>query len=56
MDKQFGLMFLLQSYLGIASNVVEPWQREEKKSIGSERSVFSRSSYFLILIEGVAVE
>ena len=39
MDKQFGLMFLLQSYLGIASNVVEPWQREEKKSIGAERYV-----------------
>ena len=37
MDKQFGLMFLLQTYLGIASNVVEPWQREEKKSIGAER-------------------
>ncbi|KAI0744213.1 DNA/RNA polymerase [Daedaleopsis nitida] len=38
LDKQFGLMFLLQAYLGIASNVVEPWQREEKKSIGAERT------------------
>ena len=37
MDNQFGLMFLLQAYLGIASNVVEPWQREERKSIGAER-------------------
>ncbi|KAI0705092.1 hypothetical protein C8T65DRAFT_653194, partial [Cerioporus squamosus] len=38
MDKEFGLMFLLQAYLGIASNVVEPWQREERKSIGAERT------------------
>ncbi|RDX47961.1 DNA/RNA polymerase [Lentinus brumalis] len=38
MDKEFGLMFLLQTYLGIASNVVEPWQREERKSIGAERT------------------
>ncbi|KAI0746017.1 DNA/RNA polymerase [Earliella scabrosa] len=38
MDKQFGLIFLLQAYLGIASNVVEPWQREERKSIGAERT------------------
>lgn len=38
MDKQFGLHFLLQTYLGIASNVVQPGQREERKSIGAERS------------------
>ncbi|RPD54731.1 DNA/RNA polymerase [Lentinus tigrinus ALCF2SS1-7] len=38
MDKEFGLMFLLQAYLGIASNVIEPWQREERKSIGAERT------------------
>ena len=38
MDKQFGLHFLLQTYLGIASNIVEPGQREERKSIGAERS------------------
>ena len=37
MDKQFGLHFLLQAYLGIASNVVEPHTREERKSIGAER-------------------
>ncbi|KAG1812401.1 uncharacterized protein BJ212DRAFT_1448109 [Suillus subaureus] len=37
MDKQFGLVFLLRTYLGIASNVVQPIQREEKKSIGAER-------------------
>lgn len=36
MDKQFGLTFLLQTFLGIASNVVQPGQREERKSIGSE--------------------
>ena len=39
LDKQFGLHSMLRVYLGIASNVVQPWAREEKKSIGSERSV-----------------
>lgn len=39
MDKYFGLHFLLQAYLGIASNVVRPYQREERKSIGAERQV-----------------
>ena len=39
MDKQFGLHFLLQAHLGIASNVVEPHTREERKSIGAERWV-----------------
>ncbi|KAF8919917.1 DNA/RNA polymerase [Mucidula mucida] len=38
MDKQFGLHFLLRTHLGIASNVVHPIQREERKSIGSERT------------------
>lgn len=37
MDKHFGMHFLLQTYLGIASNVVQPAQREERKSIGAER-------------------
>ena len=39
LDRQFGLTFLLQTYLGIASNVVAPWQREERKSIGAERYI-----------------
>jgi len=38
LDKQFGLRSMLRIHLGIASNVVQPWAREEKKSIGSERS------------------
>ncbi|KAF5351766.1 hypothetical protein D9756_007614 [Leucocoprinus leucothites] len=38
MDKQFGLHFLLKTYLGIASNEVHPPQREERKSIGAERT------------------
>lgn len=37
MDKYFGVRFMLRTYLGIASNVVQPWAREERKSIGSER-------------------
>jgi DNA polymerase kappa len=37
LDKQFGLDSLLRVYLGVASNVVQPWAREERKSIGSER-------------------
>lgn len=44
MDKYFGLHFLLQTYLGIASNVVEPGQREERKSIGAERTFHTISS------------
>lgn len=28
---------MLRIHLGIASNVVQPWAREERKSIGSER-------------------
>ncbi|KAJ7072363.1 hypothetical protein C8F01DRAFT_1103720 [Mycena amicta] len=38
MDKQFGLVYLLQKHLGIASNCVEPPQRDERKSIGAERT------------------
>ncbi|KAJ7925260.1 hypothetical protein B0H13DRAFT_2248945 [Mycena leptocephala] len=38
MDKQFGLMHLLCTHLGIASNSVQPPQREERKSIGAERT------------------
>lgn len=38
MDKQFGLVFLLRTYLGISSNVVQPHAREERKSIGAERT------------------
>ena len=37
MDKQFGLHFLLRTHLGIASNVVQPGRREERKSVGVER-------------------
>ncbi|EFI28154.1 DNA polymerase IV [Coprinopsis cinerea okayama7 len=38
MDKRFGLDFLLRVYLGIASNHVAPHAREERKSIGAERT------------------
>lgn len=38
LDKQFGLHSMLRVHLGIASNVIQPWAREERKSIGSERS------------------
>lgn len=41
MDKRFGLKFLLQTHLGIASNIVEPHLREERKSIGAERTFSS---------------
>jgi DNA polymerase kappa len=37
MDKHFPLHWLLETYLGIASNVVQPGAREERKSIGAER-------------------
>ncbi|KAK1236311.1 hypothetical protein PQX77_000427 [Marasmius sp. AFHP31] len=38
LDKHFHLHYLLQTYLGIASNVVKPHTREERKSIGAERT------------------
>lgn len=38
LDKEFGLRFLLQTYLGIASNAVRPISRDERKSIGAERT------------------
>jgi DNA polymerase kappa len=45
MDKQFGLNFLLKTYLGISSNVVQPGQRDERKSVGSERCAVHRSTF-----------
>ncbi|KAH9839306.1 DNA/RNA polymerase [Rhodofomes roseus] len=58
MDKQFGLHFLLQAYLGIASNVVQPGTREERKSIGAERTFTSISDKDKIFqkLEEVAAE
>ncbi|KAL0577017.1 hypothetical protein V5O48_004951 [Marasmius crinis-equi] len=38
LDNHFGLRHLLQTYLGIASNVVKPHSRDERKSIGAERT------------------
>ncbi|KAG1731472.1 IMS-domain-containing protein [Suillus paluster] len=58
MDKQFGLVFLLRTYLGVASNVVQPIQREERKSIGAERTFHALSNKIQILrkLEEVAEE
>ncbi|KZT10718.1 DNA/RNA polymerase [Laetiporus sulphureus 93-53] len=58
MDKQFGLHFLLQAYLGIASNDVQPGQREERKSIGAERTFtpLKEQSKILQKLEEVAAE
>ncbi|KAH0827869.1 IMS-domain-containing protein [Lanmaoa asiatica] len=58
MDKQFGLRFLLKTYLGIASNVVEAGRREERKSIGAERTFRALSDKHMILskLEDVAEE
>jgi len=38
MDRWLGMQFLLNTYLGIASNVVQPYHRAERKSIGAERT------------------
>ncbi|KAG6885912.1 hypothetical protein C0993_007930 [Termitomyces sp. T159_Od127] len=38
MDKQFGSLYLFRIYLGVTSNTVKPTTREEKKSIGAERT------------------
>ncbi|KAI0339802.1 DNA/RNA polymerase [Trametopsis cervina] len=58
MDKQFGLTFLLQTYLGIASNAVEPPQREERKSIGAERTfqAIGEKDEILAKLDEVAAE
>ncbi|KAG2359987.1 hypothetical protein BDR07DRAFT_175802 [Suillus spraguei] len=58
MDKQFGLIFLLRTYLGVASNVVQPIQRAERKSIGAERTFHALSNKTQILnkLEDVAGE
>ncbi|KAL7281450.1 hypothetical protein ACG7TL_004764 [Trametes sanguinea] len=58
LDKQFGLEFLLQAYLGIASNVVQPGQREERKSIGAERTfnALSDPAKIYAKLEEVATE
>ncbi|KDQ57446.1 hypothetical protein JAAARDRAFT_129936 [Jaapia argillacea MUCL 33604] len=58
MDKQFGLKFLLRTYLGIASNNVEPYTREERKSIGAERTFGTITDKEKILkkLDEVAVE
>ncbi|KIJ67784.1 hypothetical protein HYDPIDRAFT_107278 [Hydnomerulius pinastri MD-312] len=49
MDEKFGLRFLLRTYLGIASNVVQPGSREERKSIGAERTFRALSDKQAIL-------
>ncbi|KAF4567617.1 hypothetical protein EYR40_006618 [Pleurotus pulmonarius] len=58
MDKQFGLRFLLRTYLGIASNEVKPYERNERKSIGAERtfSPLSSTKDMLDKLEEVAAE
>lgn len=45
MDKEFGMRSLFSAYLGIGSNVVEPWGRGERKSIGAERSVWTHEPW-----------
>lgn len=49
MDKHFGLVFLLRTHLGIASNIVRPHAREDRKSIGAERYIcfYLHMNYFL---------
>ncbi|KAH9979034.1 hypothetical protein BGW80DRAFT_1442884 [Lactifluus volemus] len=58
LDKQFGLHSMLRIYLGIASNVVQPWVREGKKSIGSERTFrpISEKEKILQKLEDIAAE
>jgi len=58
LDKQFGLHSLLRVYLGVASNVVQPWAREERKSIGSERTfrAISEKEKILEKLDDIAAE
>ena len=50
MDKEFGMRSLFSAYLGIGSNVVEPWGRGERKSIGAERYVYIDRLQVLALV------
>ncbi|KAJ9114488.1 hypothetical protein QFC20_001361 [Naganishia adeliensis] len=43
MDHYLGLESLLKAYLGIGSNVVQPGRREERKSVGCERTFSDKS-------------
>ncbi|KAH8119544.1 DNA/RNA polymerase [Phellopilus nigrolimitatus] len=58
MDHYFGKTFLFRAHLGIASNVVEPHQREERKSIGAERTFSSTDNLEKILekLDEVSIE
>lgn len=58
MDKQFGLNFLLNTHLGIASNVVQPITRDLRKSIGAERTFSPISDRYRIFaqLEDVCAE
>ncbi|KAL5524065.1 hypothetical protein ACEPAG_8238 [Sanghuangporus baumii] len=58
MDHYFYKSFLYSAYLGIASNVIEPHSREERKSIGAERTFSPIRDHDKILekLEEVAVE
>jgi len=58
LDKQFGLHSMLRVHLGIASNVVQPRAREERKSLGSERTfrAISEKETILQKLEDIAAE
>ncbi|GLB37670.1 putative impB/mucB/samB family protein [Lyophyllum shimeji] len=49
MEKQFGRQYLFRTYLGITSNVVQPISRDERKSIGAERTFSALSDKEKIL-------
>ncbi|KAL1695593.1 hypothetical protein GGG16DRAFT_45361 [Schizophyllum commune] len=58
MDKHFGMRFLLQTYLGIASNTVRPPERQERKSIGAERTFnpIGEKDKIMLKLDEVAAE
>ncbi|KAF8578024.1 IMS-domain-containing protein [Ramaria rubella] len=58
LDKQFHLNSLLLTHLGIASNIVKAGQREERKSVGSERTFrpISDKKQIIAKLESCAVD
>ncbi|KAG6860768.1 hypothetical protein C0995_007800 [Termitomyces sp. Mi166 len=58
MDKQFGSHYLFRIYLGVTSNIVKPITREERKSIGAERtfSPLADKAQILDKLNDVAVD
>lgn len=44
MDRYIGFRYMMRAYLGLGNNVVEPGKREDRKSVGCERTFREKSN------------